>query len=102
MISMNIKDDDSGSCCPSYNSCPTICLTDDQCEALGITAAPEAGTVYMIQCKAIAISVTSSVEEADETASEGAAPDVRLTLQITDMELTGGAQKSAASVLYGG
>ncbi|HCE08096.1 MAG TPA: hypothetical protein DEQ40_05755 [Oxalobacteraceae bacterium] len=102
MVNMNIKDDDAGMCCSSdYNSCPTIYLSDAQCEALGVTTAPAAGTVYTIQCKAVAISVTSSMEEADEAKTEGDAPDVRLTLQITDMELSGGAEKSAASILYG-
>ena len=98
MVDMNIKSDDSCMSSGDYNSCPTIYLTDDQVEALGITTAPAAGTTFTLQCKAVAIRVTSEVEEADEAKAEGDAPDVSLTLRITAMELQ--ADRSAASMLY--
>lgn len=100
MADMNIKSDDY--CSPSDNCSPTVWLSEEQCEVLGITTAPPAGTVYMLQVRAVATSVTQTVEEADEVGEEGNAPDVRLTLQLTDIEITGnGGGPSAASVLYG-
>jgi hypothetical protein len=103
MVNMNIKSDD-GCCTPSadWNASPTIRLTDDQCEALGITSPPAPGTVYMLKVRAVATSVTAEAEEADEAKTEGSAPDISLTLQLTDMEITTGGGKDAASMLYGG
>ena len=51
--------------------------------------------------KAVVESVTARAEEADEKATEGSAPDVSLSLKITDMAASrsGG---DAASMLYGG
>ena len=101
MIDMNIKSD--ADCSPSdYNACPTIYLNDDQCEALGITSAPEAGTVYLLRCKAVAVRVTAEQEEADETKAEGDGPDISLSLQITEMELSGAGSSNAdiAKSLY--
>ena len=96
MIDMNIKSNNSCSSTDEHNSCPMLYLTDDQVEALGITTAPAAGTTFTLQCKAVAIRVTSEVEEAAE--GEGDAPDVSLTLRITAMELQ--EDRSAASMLY--
>lgn len=64
-----------------YGTC--LRLTDDQCQALGITAAPPAGTVFRIAAVAVAKSVT---EEVGDTAGE--APEVCMELQLTEMELT--------------
>lgn len=96
MISMNIKGD--GDCCPGdYNNSPTIWLSEEQCEALGVTTAPTAGAVFMLRARAVAVSVTTTAEDGEQ----GSAPDVRLTLQLTDMEVSTSAGPSAASVLYG-
>jgi hypothetical protein len=100
MVSMNIKSEEytdvgGGDCSP------TIYLTDDQCEALGITSAPEPGTVYMLKVRAVATRVTAEAEEADETKAEGDAPDISLTLLLTDIEIVQGGGKSTASTLYG-
>ena len=101
MTSMNIKSDDS--CCPSgdYDNSPTIYLTDDQCEALGITSAPAPGTVYMLKVRAVATRVTAEAEEADETKAEGDGPDISLTLKLSDIEIMQGGGKDTASLLYG-
>ncbi len=103
MVNMNIKSDGGDTCCPSsdYNSSPTVWLSDEQCEALGITTAPAPGTVYMLRVRAVATSVTAEVESNSEAAAEGGAPDIRLTLQLTDMEIVTGGGKDAASMLYG-
>ena len=101
MVSMNIKGDQDCAPMGEYNNSPTIYLTDDQCEALGITSAPEPGTVYMLKVRAVATRVTAEMEESDEVATEGDAPDISLTLLLTDMEIVQGGGKSTASMLYG-
>jgi hypothetical protein len=102
VINMNIKSDDSPCCGSSdYNASPNIYLTDEQCEALGITTAPAPGTVYMLKVRAVATRVTAEAEEADEVKTEGAGPDISLTLQLTDIEIVTGGGKDAASMLYG-
>jgi hypothetical protein len=103
MVNMNIKSDDSSATVGpgDYNASPTIYLTDDQCEALGITTAPAPGTVYMLKVRAVATRVTAEAEEPDETEVEGNGPDISLTLQLTDMEIVTGGGKDAASMLYG-
>lgn len=102
MISMNIKSDDYATVGPGdYDTSPTIYLSDDQCEALGITGMPAPGTVFMLRVRAVVTRVTASAEESDETATEGNAPDIDLSLKCTDMEIISGAGKSAASMLYG-
>lgn len=100
MANMNIKEDNMESTA-DYNCCPTIYLNDDQCEALGITSAPAPGTVYMLKVRAVATRVTAEAEEADEAVTEGSAPDISLTLQLTDIEITQGSGKAPASMLYG-
>lgn len=102
MANMNIKSDDA-ICCPSsdYDNSPTIYLTDDQCEALGITTAPAPGTVYMLKVRAVATRVTAEAEETDEVKAEGDGPDISLTLKLTDIEISQGGGKDTASMLYG-
>jgi hypothetical protein len=99
---VNMKVDDSAGDMPmqsnyGYGLC--LCLDDDQCEALGITNALPAGTIVMIQAKAIVKSATESVEQdGDDTGN-----DVRLEVQITDMALEPvGTAKNAAEILFGG
>lgn len=99
MANMNIESEIETS--SDYNSSPTIYLSDDQCEALGITDAPQPGTVYMLKVRAVATRVTAEIEESDEAETEGSKPDVCLTLQLTDIEITSGGGKPAASLLYG-
>ncbi|CAB4124977.1 hypothetical protein UFOVP61_52 [uncultured Caudovirales phage] len=98
MAIMNIKGDDAAM--PAdYDCCPVIYLSDDQVEALGITSPPAPGKVYNLQVVAVATSVTASMEGADEKAEEGSAPDVRLTLKLTDITVTDSG-KSIADTLY--
>lgn len=78
----------------------SICLNDDQCEALGITTPPAAGSTVMITGRAFVKSATQSVEDdGDDTRA-----DVRLELQITDLAIdpvpAGGA--NMAQRMYGG
>ena len=58
-------------------------LNDDQCEALGIKQPPAAGSVVMLAARAFVKEATASAEEDGDDKG----PDVRLTLQITDMEV---------------
>lgn len=97
MISMDIKPESNTA---EYDTRPFLQLNDDQCEALGITSPPQPGQVFTIQARAVATRVTAEAEEADEVAAEGNAPDVYLTLCITDLELTP-SSGSVASRLYG-
>ena len=99
MVSMNIAEDNAT--LGEYNTCPTIYLNDDQVEALGIAGMPEPGTVFMLQVRAVVTRMVAEAEEADEAKAEGNAPDVSLTLQLTDMEILHGGGKSAATLLYG-
>ena len=71
-----------------YDCCPTIYLNDDQVEALGIKGMPAPGTVMMLTARAVVTRVTAEAEEPDEAAAEGSAPDISLSLKITDMEVT--------------
>lgn len=92
LIDMNIAPDyDSPS---TYNNCPTIYLTEEQCEALGIKQPPAAGTKLTLTAIAKVASVTAS-DDGDE-ASEGG-PDVRMTLEISAMEI---GAASAGGSLY--
>ena len=99
MANMNIQPDEDLSP-SSYDRSPEIYLSDDQVEALGITTPPPPGTVYMLRVRAVAMSVTASVEEATEMAAEGNKPDVSLCLKLTDIDIEHGG-RSAADVLYG-
>ena len=83
MISMNTKPDGDMA---EYGSCPTIYLNDDQVEALGIKGMPAPGTVMMLTARVVVTRVTAEAEEPDE--AEGSAPDISLSLKITDMEVT--------------
>lgn len=81
-----------------YGLC--INLSEEQVEALGLKDyAPAAGST--VGLRAIAL-VTQKVEEADPD-GDGDGIDVRLSLQITDLEVTPGGQGSsgASTVLYG-
>ena len=73
-----------------------IRLNDDQCEALGITTPPAAGTKVTISAAAFVCSATQTTEQDGDDAGV----DVFLELQITDMELTAGAAQTDARSLY--
>lgn len=100
MVSMKTGGDYCEAMSSEYGYGTRISLNDEQCEALGITGAPPAGMVFTLTARAVAQSVTQSVEGADE-AGEGGKPDVRMELQITDMALTPESGKSIANTLYG-
>jgi hypothetical protein len=77
----------------------SICLSEDQVEALGLKAnPPAAGTVMNIRAIAQVVTVT---QDADVDGDNDGI-DVTLRLQITDMELTPGGSPDYASMLYGG
>ena len=100
MTAMNIKGDDAVMPSADYDASPTIYLSCDQCEALGIKGMPAPGTTYNLKVVAVAVSVTATAEEANEKAEEGSAPDVSLTLRLTDITITDSGKSIAAS-LYG-
>lgn len=102
LVPMNIKSDNGGCMpCGSSDSSPCIYLTDDQVEALGIKGIPNPGAVFMLQAKAVVDSVTASAE--DPTEGEGTAPDVRLSLRLTDMAVSGTrTADDLAKKFYGG
>lgn len=81
-----MKTEDEGMEVPetsSYGYGLCIHLNDDQCEALGIKEPLPAGAIVRLSAKAFVRSATQSVEgDGDD---KGA--DVRLELQITDLEL---------------
>jgi hypothetical protein len=78
-----------------YGLC--IRLNPAQCEALGITTPPEAGTVLSLKAMATATAVTQEADVGEDD------KEVYLELQITDLEI-GNASNAAksASMLYGG
>jgi len=85
----------------------TICLNEEQVEALGLNKnPPEAGSSVGIQAMATVRRVTRSVD-AEEDMAEGEPADgvdTVLELQITDMGVTTPGRQSAdtAGKLYGG
>ncbi len=101
LASMKIDPREYEGCSPSnsqygYGTC--ISLTDDQCKALGITNALPAGTIVAIEAQGIVESVTECVDKD----SESKAPEIRMSVQITDMYLEPiGTAKDAAKTLYG-
>lgn len=105
LTSLNVAPDysDMGEQPMSY--CPTIYLSEEQCEALGINGAIDAGTVIGMNVRCLVKRSTTSVDsEEDGEAEEG--PDVSLCLEITDAEITAAPEatsnKTAAKALYGG
>ena len=87
LASMNVKED-SPEAVSEYDPSPCIYLNDDQVEALGIKGMPAPGTVMMTTARVVVTRVSAEAEEAEEVAEEGKAPDVSLSLKITDMEVT--------------
>jgi hypothetical protein len=73
-----------------------IRLNDDQCEALGITTPPAAGTKVSISAAAFVCSATQTTEQDGDDSGV----DVFLELQITDMEISPAAPQTDARSLY--
>lgn len=98
MVSMKMEGDDGAVEAErtpyGYGLC--LCLSEEQCEALGIKTPPAAGAKLLVQALAFVAEATQSVESDGD--DEG--PDVRLRLQITDMELAPALSGDAASILY--
>lgn len=91
MVSMKTEESYPESYEPNPYGCGlTLYLNDDQCEALGIKTPLAAGSVVQITALAFVKEATESVE--DDGDDKG--PDVCMTLQITDMELSGGTARS--------
>lgn len=94
LVSMNVQDDSPSACCGSdstYDPSPCVYLTSAQCEALGITVSPGAGTTVKITAIAVVQSVTESAYDGDDK-------DISLSLKITDMEL--GSTSASSAKLY--
>jgi hypothetical protein len=102
LVNMKVTDDNNyPEASPNpYGYGLSINLSDDQCEALGIKTPLAAGSVVSVQAIAVVVSATQSVDVDGD--SDG--PDVRMSLQITDMEIKGAGQPTqaeTASLLYG-
>lgn len=100
LVSLKTKnEDDYCGCTPEsspYGWGTSIRLNEDQCEALGITSPPAAGTRITITAAAYVAESTSCVE-AD---GDDKGPDVMLTLQLTDMEISGARTSQDTTSLY--
>jgi hypothetical protein len=89
------------SCVEAYEPNPygdglRISLNRHQCEALGITTPPAAGTKVSISAAAFVCSATQSVDQDGDNSRT----DVFLDLQITDMELSMPEPRTDARSLY--
>lgn len=84
---------------PNYPGGLCLYLTEEQCEALGITKTLRAGTQVRIQ----ALGIVTTCSEALERDGDDAGPDISLSVQITDMGIEAqGVVRNAAKMLYGG
>ncbi len=102
LVSMKRADDDDmdtiSYSAPNYGYGLSICLNEDQCEALGITKALRAGSKVSISGVGI---VTSSTESVTREAGESGS-DITLTIQLTEMGLQQqGKISNASAILYG-
>jgi len=103
MVTLPKTGDDCAPCDASYDSRPRLYLNDDLVEQLGLKGIPAPGTVFVLQAKAVAVSVTASAEEADEVATEGNTPDVSICLVLAELgvEPTSTSDAERAGMLYG-
>lgn len=99
MVSMKVERDDTPQpIADDYGYGLCINLDDDQVEALGINSPIKAGEVVTI--KALAF-VKRSEESIDgDGDGEDAGTELRLSLQITDMELSHDDGRSSAQKMY--
>lgn len=105
LVSMKTERGDDLACCVESNPYGyglTICLSEEQVEALGLDKnPPRAGTVVTIRAMASVRSVTQEADVEDAAEGEGAGSiDVRMSLQITDMEVTPASSVGSASAMY--
>lgn len=97
MVSMKTDDTGCAPCEPNpYGYGLRIRLNDDQCEALGITTPPAAGTKLAISALAFVASATQTTEQDGDDAGA----DVFLELQITDMGVSPAATAVDAKAMY--
>ena len=94
LADLNVKDDNEGGIAPAYcdSRAPCIYLSSAQCEALGLTTPPAAGTTVKLSGVAVFQIVTQ--------AEGGARADVSATLRVTHLEL-GAMMRPSAKSLYG-
>lgn len=107
LVSMKTEGDGPESCAPNpYGYGLSICLTEEQVEALGLDKnPPAAGSSVGLRAIARVRTVTQRSDPAEEVAEGESADDIDvvLELQITDLEVT--QERSAGSTadaLYGG
>jgi hypothetical protein len=92
LADMSVRSDDCDEVRHDWSPC--IYLSSDQCEALGLTTPPAAGT----RVKLNAVAVFQIVTQAQD--SDDSPTDVSATLRITHLEI-GPVQGPAAKTLYG-
>ena len=96
LVNMKSDTDDGSSASYPYGLC--LYLSEDQCEALGISKALKPGTQLTISAKAIVTSATESLERDGDDKGN----DVSLNVQITDLGVqANGVVRNAAAELYG-
>jgi hypothetical protein len=78
---------------PAYPYGLTINLSDDVLKKLKLNDAPDVGSEVMLMCKCTVIACrTDQMQDGDAESN--------CTLQITDMDFSGGERMDTASVLY--
>jgi hypothetical protein len=83
---------------PVYPSGMCIYLSDEECEAIGLTAPLPPGTEVNITAKGIVVSSSASVDND----ADGGEDEVTMSIQITDIDLKeNGKLQNAAAMLYG-
>lgn len=94
LIDMNVKREDRSYPSSDCGSGLTLWISPEQCKALGIEKAPEAGSEIMLSAKAKIKSITT------DAVAEGQ-KEQRMSIEITHMEISGSSSgASDADVLY--
>jgi hypothetical protein len=100
MKDMDLGGDEYSSCMTRDdkrpNMSPTVYLSDEQVQALGITGA-RVGEKFMLHAEACVVSVSSHEKEADDGEGE---TNVSVTLRLDAAEVVRAA-KAASTALYG-
>ena len=102
MTSLNVAPDyPQGETAANY--CPMLYLSEEQCEALGVSGSIDAGTVIGMTIRAVVTRSTTSIDDPSEGETDD--KDVSLCLSITDAEITAPPKATssadAAKTLYG-
>lgn len=85
---------------PNYGYGLSIHLNDSQIKALGLDSPMKAGTIVMVEAKAIVESTRESVE-GNVVNEDGDQTDMSMSLQITDLAVEEeGEAPNAAEILY--